>query len=237
MTDIPGRLEALQANSPIYYDTCTVHGFSIYNTADSSCATCAAALANLPPATRAILQRKMFYREICPVHGKTDYYTKGQRCASCFTRKGKPIPRNERKIARVAGERGYLEWCVVHGAKLHSTHTGRCHACAELEHPRARARMKGAKTYLFDCVRHGETAFSVRVGSCLTCCTHAGVPRVVGQRIAEPSTDRAKARYAGRSTYQAGCPFHGTTAFSVTHGKCLTCFTTGGVVRKTMPRV
>jgi len=70
-------------------------------------------------------------------------------------------------------------------------------------------------------------------GKCLSCYTSSGRARRAWGP-GRPATDnpRAVARRAGDPTYTDQCEVHGPAAHSVTHGKCLTCYTTLGHPRK-----
>jgi len=125
----------------------------------------------------------------------------------------------------------YFWECPTHGLTLWSTARGACRVCSpdRNDSPRAQARRAGQTTYQARCEIHGLTAHSVERGKCLTCFTKAGLPRARPDVTIGP---RAQASRAGAVSYQATCEIHGVAAHATRHGKCLTCFTAGGAVRR-----
>jgi hypothetical protein len=138
-------------------------------------------------------------------------------------------------LARDAGLRFYDEYCDAHGVTQFDSTVMRCALCRPVtlgELTRTEARKAGEKTYLDVCPEHGETAHGVQYGKCLTCFNTAGARRSVRELIEEP---RARARRDGLPSFLDECREHGRTAHSVSHGKCLSCFTTAGVARGGRP--
>lgn len=137
-------------------------------------------------------------------------------------------------IAKKAGWKIYPEICHLHGLCDHDVKTRRCIACDPEHHPNARsaARAVGAKDYLSRCETHGLTPHGVNTGRCLTCFTLSGAKRVGPPELGA----RAVARRAGLKTYVSPCEACGVDRdHSVSLGRCLTCFTTGGVTRLAPP--
>jgi hypothetical protein len=80
------------------------------------------------------------------------------------------------------------------------------------------------------CPTHGRVPHDTIRGKCLTCFTTLGTPRK--RPPSPPDNARAQARREGAASYFDTCEAHGVVAHSVTHGKCLTCFTSAGSPRK-----
>lgn len=181
------------------------------------------------------------YEEYCDTHGVTLFDVATMRCALCLPLRDARLSRAE---ARKAGLTSFASTCPTHGETAHSVAHGKCLSCFTTagaarvtlrpapNNPRSQARRAGAARYMSECPTHGKTVHSVAHGKCLACFTSQGVPRAQGAQ-GRPLTDgvRASARRAGLRTYSGVCHTHGETAHSISHGKCLACFTVAGVRR------
>lgn len=196
------------------------------------------------PARRAIARHNglKHFEDYCDIHGLIDHNAKTGLCVKCSPPppSGRPLKMDARSVARREGRTTYTAQCATHGPTAHSVDKGRCLTCYTTtgaprqearDSLRAVARRAGSATYMATCGTCGREAHSVQTGKCLTCYTTLGAPRKAPGRPASDNP-RAAARRAGEATYDAQCLVHGTTPHSVTHGKCLTCYTTLGAPRK-----
>lgn len=138
-------------------------------------------------------------------------------------------PHDERRRACASNHRlrTYPDVCDKHGETPHKTASGDCTACTD--GPRKIARRAGRPQYGDNCPQHGFTSFSTLHGKCLTCFTSSGMVR----GGPAPVSARAAARREGRTYFLARCePCGAQTRHHVQRGKCLTCFTALGAVRK-----
>lgn len=116
----------------------------------------------------------------------------------------------------------YPGTCFYHGETPFRTRTETCVACSRTK--RALAREAGQRTYLDNCPDHGpQSTYQTVNGACLHC-------REENPRAKQPRP-RAIARREGHATFMGACRTHGAVPHSVAHGKCLTCFTSGGLLR------
>lgn len=135
--------------------------------------------------------------------------------------------------ARLSKQKTFQAVCLpCDSVQTFNTGNGNCLNCTE--QPRIAARLLKKKSYFFYCPvkEHGQTEHSVLHGKCLKCYSSNGQ-----QRLRSPTkgmSGRAISRRLGLSTYLAVCEKHGQTEHSVLHGKCLTCFTTLGAIRKVL---
>jgi hypothetical protein len=140
--------------------------------------------------------------------------------------------------------RQFIFECPEHGVTRFRTKTGKCLKCDPVvpgrppnSLNRQRARLGNLPTYDDYCAIHIWTAHSVAHGKCLTCFTTSGAVR----KSAKPgppvdnTNPRAVARRAGLPSYAGVCDTHGSTAFGVQSGKCLTCCNSLGFWRSVPP--
>lgn len=233
------RMEASKSRLADFPDVCPTHGLTLFNTRTGLCRPCSSA--------RAVSRQQGLaqYQDVCEVHGPSSFAVNTGKCLACFTATGGTRASenvNFRATARRDGHTQYQDVCEVHGPTPFSVNTGRCLTCYtatgsnrtnRAAAPRAVARRAGETAYLDVCEVHGPTPFSVQSGRCLTCYTTGGIARSNEPGWSGASSRRAEARRKGETQFLGTCGAHGETPFSVSTGRCLTCYTAAGVPRKT----
>lgn len=137
--------------------------------------------------------------------------------------------------ARTYGISYFYADCPIHGMSEFVAKTEKCVICEPPRGKTARtiARRDKRPAYRDWCDMHGMTDHGTNTGKCLTCYTSVGRERVSAAR-GRPTTLglRAISRREGRSWYFGRCETHGSTPHAVSHGRCLTCYTATGDVRR-----
>lgn len=90
------------------------------------------------------------------------------------------------------------------------------------------------------CAVHGHALFLTETAECFSCLSDqlanlssADFTARKARRKNKPDNPvRTAARLAGERTYPDNCPVHGETHFHVGTGRCFTCYTAGGQVRR-----